>query len=105
MPKPTLLQEVEQFLYTHGQQLIGKKTLLDIVKKWESAYNQRIEELETKPLTDEFDRMVSEGGLAKMDRRCDCAAVRMPPCSWCEMSEEEYNDHYENRGNRYEDID
>src|SRR4051812_48567851 len=102
MKKPSLTQELEQFLYTHAQNMPNKKLLLQLVFTWEKAYLDRIEELETKPLVAEFERMVNEGGpAATKERRCDCAALgHMAPCTWCEMSEEEY-ENYELGGTRY----
>lgn len=98
---PTLLQEVEQFIYSYAQNLPNRKLLVDIVRKWEWAYQARIAELE-KPATAsaEVNRMASEGGASKPDRICECSAVRRPPCSFCTMTEEEY-EHYEMRGSRY----
>lgn len=106
MSKPTLLQEIEQFLYTHAPNMLHKKVLLAVVRKWEGAYQERIEELERVPVVNEFDRMVSEGGppTKLRDRPCDCGIYgSLAPCRWCIMSDREFEEH-ERQGN-YESFD
>lgn len=46
MQRPSLASELEQFMYTHAQNSPIKRRLMEIVKKWESAYQARIFELE-----------------------------------------------------------
>lgn len=42
----TLVKELEQLLYTHAPNIPHKKTIMELVKTWEDAYQQRIAELE-----------------------------------------------------------
>lgn len=87
MKRPTLLQEVEQFLYTHMQNTPYKFQLRVIVAKWEEAYIQRIEELEKAD--NAGNRMESEGAPTK------------------NLSSFDPDDHFDDdlRGTRYEDLE
>lgn len=87
MKRPTLLQEVEQYIYSYAQNLPSRKLLLAIVHKWEEAYQARIEELEKAD--NSGNRMENEG-----------APIRQRDGS--ELSSADMRDL---RGNRYEDID
>lgn len=69
MTRPTLTEELKQFLYTHAANMAYKKDLLAIVVKWESAYLARIDELEVQARNNESSRMISEGGPASSSKR------------------------------------
>ena len=43
---PTLVGQVDQFLYSYAQNLPNKKSLIQLVQHWEEAYQARIVELE-----------------------------------------------------------
>jgi len=47
----TLVAELEQFIYQYAPQMLNKKTMLSIAQNWESAYKDRITELESQLLT------------------------------------------------------
>lgn len=56
-----LVDEIEQFMYTHPIQHY-KKELLDMIRKAEDMYIKKIAELEQANALSEFDRMINEGG-------------------------------------------
>lgn len=80
MNRPSLLKEVEQFLYNYAPNAGYKKQLLTLVKTWEEAYQQRIQELETKPVV--LDRVVEQEPVK--EDNCFCEVVKYPPCSHCQ---------------------
>jgi hypothetical protein len=89
----TLVEKVEQFLYTHPVQH-HKKELITLIKEAEEAYLKRIAELEQNQSLNEFNRMLSEGGnTIKLEHPEFCS------CFECAQLREEANDFI---GNRYE---
>lgn len=108
--KPTLQLELDQFLYAYAPNLIHKKLMMQIVRKWEDAYQARIDELERAERAKE--QMASEGGPLptrnnKSGPRCDCAVLgQLAPCWYCTNGDPEYDyGHEDMRGTRYETRD
>lgn len=78
---PTLLQEIENFLYTHAPNFSFKRELLLLVKAKEDAYVSRILDLEAQDNVG--NKMISEG--APSVRNYD-------PDSWSDLSGTRYDD-------------
>lgn len=60
MQTNSLTAEVETFLYSHAPNLVGRRELLNIIRTWETAYLERIRELEE--VEDQALAMANEGG-------------------------------------------
>ena len=92
MQTNSLTAEVETFLYSHAPNLVGRRELLNIIRTWETAYLERIRELEE--IEDQALAMANEGGttgstpqavanVAQPELAADCGCGLYMACDEC----------------------